>query len=216
MGTPLSATDVSNSSGLEDWRILLRTLQTSFRTDSMSAGIDLATRIGTVSNNAGHHPDLHITPSAVHVTLTTHEAGGITTRDVELARDISTTASELDLTPEPTAVTQFEVAIDALDIPAVKPFWEAVLGHNADREDDTVDPRRRSPSFWFQQMDAPRPQRNRIHFDVTVPQDVAEQRIAAALAAGGTLISDRAAPAFWILADPEGNEACICTWRGRD
>ena len=65
-------------------------------------------------------------------------------------------------------------------------------------------------------MDEPRIQRNRIHLDVTVPHDVAQQRIAAALAAGGTLVSDTAAPAFWILADPEGNEACICTWQGRD
>ena len=65
-------------------------------------------------------------------------------------------------------------------------------------------------------MDAPRPQRNRIHLDVTVPHDVAEERIAAALAAGGTLLSDRAAKAFWVLADPEGNEVCICTWQDRD
>jgi hypothetical protein len=42
------------------------------------------------------------------------------------------------------------------------------------------------------------------------------QTISAALAAGGTLLSDSAAPAFWVLADPEGNEACVCTWQGRD
>jgi len=36
------------------------------------------------------------------------------------------------------------------------------------------------------------------------------------LAAGGALRSDAEAPAFWVLADPEGNEACITTWRGRD
>jgi 4a-hydroxytetrahydrobiopterin dehydratase len=64
-------------------------------------------------------------------------------------------------------------------------------------------------------MDAPRPQRNRIHIDVTVPHDQAEARVAAALAAGGTLLSDTRAPAFWVLADPEGNEACVCTWQAR-
>ena len=37
-----------------------------------------------------------------------------------------------------------------------------------------------------------------------------------ALAAGGTLVSDEAAPRFWVLCDPEGNEVCICTWQGRD
>jgi len=65
-------------------------------------------------------------------------------------------------------------------------------------------------------MDAPRPQRNRIHVDVTVPHDEAQQRIQAALAAGGTLTYADEAPAFWVLADAEGNEACVCTWQGRD
>jgi 4a-hydroxytetrahydrobiopterin dehydratase len=65
-------------------------------------------------------------------------------------------------------------------------------------------------------MDAPRPQRNRIHIDVDVPHEAAGARIDAAIAAGGRLLSDDAAPAFWVLADPEGNEACICTWQGRD
>ena len=138
------------------------------------------------------------------------------TRDVDLARKISAIAKELDIPAEPSVVASLEIAIDALDIPLVKPFWEAVLGYKPHSDNDCVDPYGRGPAFWFQQMDAPRPQRNRIHIDVTVPHDVAEQRIAAALAAGGTLVSDKAAPAFWVLADPEGNEACICTWQGRD
>ena len=49
-----------------------------------------------------------------------------------------------------------------------------------------------------------------------MPHDVAEERIAAAIAAGGTLVSAARARAFWILADPEGNEACVCTWQDRD
>ncbi len=57
--------------------------------------------------------------------------------------------------------------------------------------------------------------RNRIHLDVTVPHDQAEARVAAAIAAGGHLVSDTRARAFWILADVEGNEACICTWQDR-
>ena len=65
-------------------------------------------------------------------------------------------------------------------------------------------------------MDAPRPQRNRIHVDVWVPHDQAEARVAAALAAGGRLVSDTHAPAWWALADTEGNEADVATWQGRD
>jgi 4a-hydroxytetrahydrobiopterin dehydratase len=82
--------------------------------------------------------------------------------------------------------------------------------------DPIVDPQRQGPSVWFQQMDAPRVQRNRIHFDVAVPHDEAPNRVGAALAAGGTMVSDRSAPAFWVLADAEGNEVCVCTWQGRD
>lgn len=211
-----TATQVDQSEGLEDWRVLLRTLQASFRTGSMATGLDFVARIGAAADEAHHHPDLTVTYPRVHVLLTTHDAHGLTTRDIALARTISAIAAELGIEAEPLVVTQLEVAIDALDIPAVKPFWEAVLGFEPDGDDDSVDPYGRAPGFWFQQMDAPRPQRNRIHIDVTVPHDVAEQRIAAALAAGGTLVSDEAAPAFWVLADVEGNEACITTWQGRD
>ena len=65
-------------------------------------------------------------------------------------------------------------------------------------------------------MDEPRPQRNRIHFDLDVAHDEAPGRIRAALDAGGVLVSDAEARAFWILADAEGNEICICTWQDRD
>jgi 4a-hydroxytetrahydrobiopterin dehydratase len=63
---------------------------------------------------------------------------------------------------------------------------------------------------------APGPQRNRIHLDVWVPHDQAEARIAAAIAAGGHLVTDQQAPSWWVLADAEGNEACVATWMGRD
>jgi hypothetical protein len=48
-----------------------------------------------------------------------------------------------------------------------------------------------------------------------VPPDEAPGRIEATLAAGGRLVSAARAPAFWVLADMEGNEACVTTWQGR-
>ena len=65
-------------------------------------------------------------------------------------------------------------------------------------------------------MDAPRPQRNRIHFDISVPDDEAEARVAAAIEAGGRLVSSERARSFWVLADVEGNEVCVCTWQDRE
>ena len=72
------------------------------------------------------------------------------------------------------------------------------------------------PTLWFQQTDPHEPPRQRFHVDIRVPPEVARERIAAALEAGGTLVSDERAPAFWVLADVEGNKACICTGEARD
>jgi 4a-hydroxytetrahydrobiopterin dehydratase len=213
----LSSTQVSQAPGLDDWRVLLRMIHASFKTNSMAKGIEFAARIGPIADEANHHPDLELTYPRVRVMLTTHDRNGLTDQDVDLARKISAIAAELDIAAEePAAVAQLEIGIDALDIPAVKPFWEAVLGYSPDGAQESVDPFNHSPTVWFQQMDAPRPQRNRIHFDIVVPHDVAEQRVADAVAAGGTVLSTRRAPAFWILADVEGNEVCVCTWQARD
>ena len=100
--------------------------------------------------------------------------------------------------------------------PAVRPFWRAVLGYRDVGDEELVAPHGRGPSVWFQQMDAPRPQRNRVHIDISVPHDQAKARIAAAIDAGGRLVTDRYAPSWWVLADAEGNEARVATWMGRD
>ncbi|MBN9636096.1 MAG: 4a-hydroxytetrahydrobiopterin dehydratase, partial [Actinobacteria bacterium] len=143
--------------------------------------------------------------------------------DIALARRISELLAARGAATRTgrVSVQALEIAIDALDIPAVRQFWKAVTGYvdeagPSDLSGGLVDPTGRGPAIWFQQMDAPRPQRNRIHLDVDVPHDAASARIAAALAAGGVIVSDRAAPAFWVLADAEGNEVCVCTWQGRD
>ena len=107
-----------------------------------------------------------------------------------------------------------ELAIDTMDADRIRPFWAAVLGYR-ERNGNLEDPRRLGPPLWFQEMTEPRPQRNRIHLDLSVPHDMAEERVAAALAAGGTLVSDAHARSWWVLADADGNEICICTWQDR-
>ena len=113
---------------------------------------------------------------------------------------------------DPSAVQHVQISIDALVTAEVLPFWRAVLGYRAAGGEDVLDPHRRGPPFTFQQMDAPRPQRNRIHIDVYVPRDQAEARIAAALAAGGHMVNDTHAPHWWTLADAEGNEVDLAIW----
>ena len=51
---------------------------------------------------------------------------------------------------------------------------------------------------------------------MAVPHDQAEARVAAAIAAGGHLVTDEWAPAWWTLADAEGNEVDVATWMGRE
>lgn len=217
----LSDGDVTARVDARHWRVLLGRLHATFVTGSFDVGLVLVDRIGALAAEADHHPDVDLRYPAVHVSLTSHDAGGLTEADVTLAGRISAAADELGVAGAPTTSQALEVAIDALDIAAVRPFWRAVLGYadehlpDADASPAVVDPAGIGAAFWFQQMDAPRPQRNRIHIDVTVPHDVARDRVAAALAAGGHLVTDAFAPAWWVLADAEGNEACVCTWQGR-
>ena len=168
--------------------------------------------IGDLATAAAHYPDVDLRPDGVTVRLFTPQAEGLTRRDVELARRISAAARGLDVAAEPAVVQHVQVAIDALVMPEVRPFWHAVLGYDEVGDEDLLDPHRRLPSFWFQQMDAPRTGRNRIHIDVYLPHDQVEARIAAALAAGGRIISDANAPGWWTLADPEGNEVDLAIW----
>jgi 4a-hydroxytetrahydrobiopterin dehydratase len=113
---------------------------------------------------------------------------------------------------DPGRAQHVQVSIDAMKPAAVQPFWRAVLGYDGIGDVDVFDPLRRGPTFWFQQMDEPRPQRNRIHIDVYLPHDQVEDRIAAAVAAGGRIVSDKFAPGWWTLADPEGNEVDLAIW----
>lgn len=144
-------------------------------------------------------------------------SNGLSQTDVGRAGAISAAAHALDLVADPAAAQDVQLTVDAIDIAAVRAFWRTVLGYR-ERDDDVdlLDPLSRGPALWFQQMDQPRSQRNRIHVDIFVPHDQAEDRVAAALAAGGRLVSDDHAPAWWTLADPEGNEVDIATWMGRD
>ncbi|AGL14268.1 VOC family protein [Actinoplanes sp. N902-109] len=211
---PLSRGAASSAVGDLGWRYLLGTLRTAFPVRSLTEAADLAARAITACGSyADDHLRLDLRYDRVVLTLQSLTQATVTARDTELAKRISASLPGRAVTPH--AVQTVEIGIDALDIPAIRPFWKAVLGY-IDDAGALVDPAGQGPAVWFQPMDKPRPQRNRIHFDICVPHDAAPARLSAALAAGGRLLSAERAPAFWVLADPEGNEACITTWQGRD
>ncbi|NUR71153.1 MAG: 4a-hydroxytetrahydrobiopterin dehydratase [Hamadaea sp.] len=196
------------------WRYQLRTLRASIPADSLAEAVALAQQaVDAAGTAADQHLWLDVRRDQVLLALQTQAEQWVTEDDVQLARRISAAVGGRT---RPGVRQVLEIAIDALDIDAVRPFWQALLAYAVEEDGSLSDPDRQTPPVWFQQMDAPRPQRNRVHFDVCVPHDEAANRMAAAIAAGGRLVYDAEAPAFWVLADPEGNEACVTTWQARD
>jgi 4a-hydroxytetrahydrobiopterin dehydratase len=137
-----------------------------------------------------------------------HDAGGITTRDLTLAQRISEIAAEMGATADPGAVSVFELALDTPDAERIGPFWLAVLGYDRPAGDGQLhDGAGQSPTMWFQQTDEGEP-RQHFHVDVYVPVEEREARVAAVVAAGGTVVAEY--PEWTVLADADGNKACIC------
>ncbi|RAO59990.1 VOC family protein [Micromonospora saelicesensis] len=221
-----AASDAVSDQG---WRYLLGALRTSVRVGSLVQATEVAARVvAACGSDADGHLRADIRPERVVLTLQSSDRAALTARDIDLAHRISAAMRNVGLRTEPEigtgaprSVQLVEIALDALDIAAVRPFWKAVLGYTDEAgadgpKDPIVDPVGQGPALWFQQMDQPRPDRNRIHLDICVPHDEAPRRIEAALTAGGRRVSASHAPAFWVLADIEGNEACVTTWQGRD
>jgi 4a-hydroxytetrahydrobiopterin dehydratase len=213
----LSFADVE-AAGLADWRQLFEALRTRFLTGDFATGLTFVDRIGELAEAANHHPDVDLRYPHVNVALCSHDVFGVTTRDLDLAREISAAAAELGVTADPTATSVVEIALDTWDHQEIKPFWKAVLAMDDHPRYDVElrDLAGAQPTIWFQDTDEHAEPRQRFHLDVRVPAEVAEERVAAALAAGGTLVTDEFAPRFVVLADPQGNQACVTTGRGRD
>jgi 4a-hydroxytetrahydrobiopterin dehydratase len=207
--------------GVEDWRVLENGATAFYRTDSFAQGARFAQLISSLPGFDEHRPavDLRFDGVTVRLLTMTDQYFGMSSRDVELARGISVAARELGRGADPSAVQNLLVIPGALSTAQVMPFWRAVLGYDPrpdSPEEDLVDPHARGASFWFEQMEEPRPDGGgAIHIAVFVPYEQAEARIAAALAAGGRMVRDEFAPMWWTLADAAGNEADIATSKGR-
>ena len=200
--------DEIDEEGLADWRRLLTGLAAQFATGDFAAGLALVQRIGAAAEEANHHPDVTLTYPHVRVVLASHDVGGITSRDIDLARRISDMAAEAGISADPRRQTEVELCLDTTSEERVAPFYAALLG-------------KESVPWWMQEpggdgTDLPQadpPQR--WHLDVWVPADEAESRLQEVLAAGGRLVSDAEAPSFWVIEDSDGNRSCICSQSGR-
>jgi 4a-hydroxytetrahydrobiopterin dehydratase len=222
MTDQISPEQFHESEGVEDWRVIGDGACAFFRTGSFTAGARLVQALSELPGVDDHHPDVDVRHDGVTVRLITYtdDYYGMSRRDIELARQISATARGLGLSADPSAVQSLLIIPGATVTAEVMPFWRAVLGYEPRRDSpdaDLVDSHRRWPGFWFERMDRPRPDGGgAIHVAVWVPYEQAKSRIAAALAAGGRMVRDEFAPAWWTLADAAGNEADIATTMGRD
>lgn len=206
--------------GLDDWRQVFNRLKARFRTGDFATGLALVNRIGEAAEQANHHPDVTLTYPEVIVSLSSHDVGGLTSRDVDLAREISRYAAEAGAEADVSGLTQLELGLDTAAGEKLAPFYAALLGGKVENG-EPVDPSGQVPTVWWQEPDdsyqpAEGEPEQRWHFDVWVPHDEAERRLRAVLDAGGRLVSDADAPHFWVVADADGNRACICTPVGRD
>lgn len=192
---PLAPVDeLGEGPATADWRALFGAM-TFYPVASPVRAAELATAVASLADRSGLPLLMDLRPDGVTV-----DTGRDQWEDegfADLARQVQEAARGMGLTADTARLRFVQIGIDAVDVPAVRAFWRAVLGYEYDPRPevtDIYDPRRLSLPIIFQQMSASeesrRKQRNRIHVDAFVPDDHARARIDAALAAGGRIVYD--------------------------
>jgi len=208
--------------GAPDWRIVSDGAVAFFPTESLTVSAGLVDTLANVPGLGEHNFGIDVRREGVTVRVVTlrEDMMGMTRRDVELAQQVSEVARSLGLHAEPSQVQSLLVIPGAPNRPEIMPFWQAVLGYvrRPDSPDeDLIDPHDRGTAFWFEEMEEARPGGlGAIHLAVWLPIEEAQKRVDAALAAGGQLVRDDYAPAWWTLADRYGNEIDVATVAYRD
>ena len=197
--------------GVEDWVVLHGGATAVFSVGSLDEAARLAGAIAAVPGLAGSGALLTVADARLTVRLT-RDLWRLESPCIELARSVSAVARAHGASADRAAVQEVQVAIsaqpDAIDIG----FWRAVLGYDGMSDDNAVDPLGHGSTVWMQELDVAKPLRHAMHVDVSVGREQAERRLAAALAAGGRIVDESGAPAWWILSDRAGNRVCIAAW----
>ena len=208
--------------GAPDWRIVSDGAVAFFPTESLTVSAGLVDTLANVPGLGEHNFGIDVRREGVTVRVVTlrEDMMGMTRHDVELAQQVSEVARSLGLHAEPSQVQSLLVIPGAPNRPEIMPFWQAVLGYvrRPDSPDeDLIDPHDRGTAFWVEEMEEARPGGlGAIHLAVWLPIEEAQKRVDAALAAGGHLVRDDYAPAWWTLADKYGNEIDVATVAYRD
>ncbi|HEY6491587.1 MAG: 4a-hydroxytetrahydrobiopterin dehydratase [Terracidiphilus sp.] len=82
----LSAAEVTTRlNSLPDWKIESGELTRTFTFKDFVSALAFVNKVGDAAEKAGHHPDIDIRYNRVRLALVTHDAGGITAKDFDLA-----------------------------------------------------------------------------------------------------------------------------------
>jgi hypothetical protein len=200
-----------------DWQTVFSAMA-CYRISSPAQQRDLAAAAAALADEAGFPLLVDLRPGLVILDSGKdqweEDAHGLELDFTELAGSLQAAARELGATADPGLPRFAQLVLHAADVAAVRAFWVAALGYTCDRRPeatDTHDPRRLNPVLVFAEIDASeterRRQRNRIHVELAVSSDLAQTRLATAVAAGGRLLDE--SENRWRVADPEGNELVI-------
>jgi 4a-hydroxytetrahydrobiopterin dehydratase len=218
------------AAALADWRKLAQGLHARYLVHDFGSAARFVVAVGEAGDALEHHPRVSMGPGYVDLKLvsadavfrddegTEHVVEWVTQQDVDLARRITEVAVVHGIEADPASVSVLELGLDTARSATIAPVWAALLTGHADAQghgtpgDEIRDASGRVPNLWFgdaheQEHDTPR---QRFHVEVYVAPEVAENRLAAVLAAGGTVVDDSDAPSLTVVADQDGNTGVLC------
>ena len=213
---------------LTDWRKLAQGLHARYLAGDFGTAARFVTAVGEAGDALGHHPSVAIGEGYVDLKLVSADAvyrddegteyvvEWVTQQDVDLARRITEIAVDHRVAADPASVSVIELGLDTAHSATIAPVWAALLTGDAEAQgrgtpgDEIRDATGRAPNLWFGDAEEQEAPRQRFHVEVYVAAEVAEQRIAAAVAAGGTVVDDSDAPSLTVIADQDGNTGVLC------
>ena len=90
MASLLTDTEIQErAQQLEDWIVEEKKLRLTRKFKDFVEAIAFVNQLVEPAEAAGHHPDVEISYNQITITLTTHDAGGLTSKDFDLAQVIS-------------------------------------------------------------------------------------------------------------------------------
>lgn len=197
--------------GVDDWVVLHGGATAVFRMPSFGEAAQLADAVAHVPGIEGSGALLTIADDRLSVRLS-RGLFRLEERHIDLARAVSAVARMRGAIADRAGVQEVQLAIAAKPGAVDVGFWRAVLGYARLADDNAIDPLGHGSTVWMQELNPEKPLLHAMHVDVSVAREHAEARVAAAVVAGGRIVDDVDAPAWWVLADRAGNRVCVAAW----